>query len=53
MNSITTSAARGLAAVALALAPARFRASDLNGEKGGPDHVIESIGALPENLDRL
>ncbi len=31
----------------------KFRASDLNGAKGRPDHVIESIGPLPELLDTL
>jgi len=31
----------------------KFRASDLNGAKGRPDHVVESIGALPELLEGL
>jgi hypothetical protein len=31
----------------------KVRASDLNGAKGRPDHVVESIGALPELLEGL
>jgi HAD superfamily hydrolase (TIGR01458 family) len=31
----------------------KFRASDLNGDRGTPDHVIDGIGDLPELLDQL
>ncbi|MGS0683622.1 HAD-IIA family hydrolase [Nakamurella sp. GG22] len=31
----------------------KFRESDLNGDKGRPDHVIDSIADLPALLDRL
>ena len=31
----------------------KFRESDLNGDKGRPDHVIDGIAALPALLDRL
>ncbi len=31
----------------------KFRESDLNGDKGRPDHVIDSIVDLPALLDRL